>query len=142
MKKKVCFKCGERKPLTGFYKHSGMRDGHVNKCKECNRQDVRSNRKTKIEYYRAYDRKRGNRQDSEYRKRYISDNPIKYGARTMVGNAVRDGRLDKARNCECCGEATRLHGHHDDYAKPLSVRWLCSACHFEWHAENGQGLNG
>ena len=139
---KQCFKCGERKPLEDFYKHPGMADGYVNKCKECNRADVTKNRQAKIDYYRAYDRERGNRQDSKYRRRYCENNPIKYGATTMVCNAVRDGRLDKATRCSCCGSDGRLHGHHDDYEKPLIVRWLCAACHHEWHGKHGQGLNG
>jgi hypothetical protein len=40
---KNCFKCGKILPLTEFYKHPKMPDGHVNKCKECNKADVRGN---------------------------------------------------------------------------------------------------
>jgi arsenate reductase-like glutaredoxin family protein len=48
----------------------------------------------------------------------------------------------KPTNCEVCGdEPKQLNGHHDDYAKPNEIRWLCPLCHATWHAENGEGLN-
>jgi hypothetical protein len=58
MNKKKCFKCGEDKELTSFYKHTQMADGHVNKCKECNKNDVRSNYREKKDKYKAYDKHR------------------------------------------------------------------------------------
>lgn len=55
---KTCFKCNINKPLDDFYKHPQMPDGYVNKCKECNKKDVRENYSKKREYYRDYDIKR------------------------------------------------------------------------------------
>lgn len=37
---KKCFKCNIEKPLTEYYKHSKMGDGHLNKCKDCTKKDT------------------------------------------------------------------------------------------------------
>jgi ribosomal protein S27AE len=42
--------------------------------------------------------------------------------------------------CESCAEPRAL-AHHDDYARPLDVRWLCRKCHARWHTQNGSGAN-
>ena len=141
MAQKECFRCGATKPLSEFYKHPRMKDGRVNKCKDCNKLDVSRNRLANIERYREYDRKRGNRQDksylSKYRERYLN----KYKAHTMVGNAIRDGRLERKSECEICSSDFGIHAHHDDYSKPLDVRWLCAVCHKAWHLVNGEAKN-
>lgn len=130
-------------------------------CKECRRQLVRENRATKADYYRDYDKRRfqedpavkarhkkyqqteaGKSSMKKAKKKWQESNSIKRGANIMVGNAVRDGKLDKPGSCSECGSGGRIHGHHDDYAYPLVVRWLCAKCHTQWHDENGEGLNG
>ena len=158
---KKCFKCGEIKPLSAFYKHKQMADGHLNKCKECNKIDVQKNYRDNIEHYKEYEKSRNSQQHRvEAREQYAQTNkgkkslrkgarewskrnPIKKGATTIVGNAVRNGTLTKPDDCSECGSIpSRLHGHHDDYAFPLSVRWLCPGCHTAWHRKNGKAING
>lgn len=55
---KTCFRCGQVKAAKHFYKHPQMGDGALNKCKDCTKQDVNTNRKVKKSYYLKYDRKR------------------------------------------------------------------------------------
>tara|TARA_R110000803_G_scaffold67924_2_gene129661 strand:- start:35 stop:463 length:429 start_codon:yes stop_codon:yes gene_type:complete len=140
MPSKKCFKCNILKPLEDFYKHSGMKDGRLGKCKECNKSDVIKNRLENVDRYREYDRKRGNRNTAQnvidYRIRY----PNKYKAKNMVNNYIRAKKLFR-EPCENCGTSLNVHGHHDDYDKPLNVRWLCAAHHSQWHKKHGQGMN-
>ena len=37
---KTCFKCHLTLPLSEFYHHPRMKDGHLGKCKECTKKDV------------------------------------------------------------------------------------------------------
>jgi hypothetical protein len=136
---KKCFKCGEVKSLSEFYKHKQMADGHVNKCKACNLNDVAKHRIKNIESIREYDRNRGNRQDKGYAKEWRDKYPKKYKAHCMVNNQKRAGNISE-QPCEICKEL-KVVAHHDDYDKPLNVRWLCQSHHKQWHAKNGEGLN-
>jgi len=141
MDAKECFKCRETKPLSAFYKHKKMKDGHVNKCMDCNKKDVFDNRLKNIEKIRAYDRARGHRQDSQYLKDYRAKYPNKYRAHGLAYRAVKAGKLHP-EPCSVCGTNERVVGHHSDYLKPLNVTWMCQAHHLQWHAKHGEGLNG
>ena len=134
--KKTCFKCGEEKPLDDFYIHSRMLDGHLNKCKECTKRDVRLHRRTNGERAREYDRKRNKiraktKAKREYQSAYGRANRIKRRAQGRVRRAIADGRIAR-QPCEVCGN-TNSEAHHDDYSRPLDVRWLCRAHHAELH---------
>ena len=136
---KKCFKCGEVKILSEFYKHKMMADGHLNKCKTCTKVDVANHRADNIERIREYDRARGSRQSSEYFKEYKTRFPKKIKAQALVAKNVKLGHIKK-EPCEICNKE-RAVAHHDDYDHPLKVRWLCQAHHKQWHAENGDGAN-
>lgn len=151
---KVCLECNIEKPISDFYKHAAMADGHLNKCSICVRARVTKHRKANLEKIREYDKQRSNqphrvkarqeyvkteigkqaktRATVAYNKRY----PMKYAAHVITGNALRDGKLSSASNCSVCNSTTKIEGHHDDYTKPLHLRWLCEKCHKEWHRHN------
>ena len=50
--------------------------------------------------------------------------------------AIEKGLLVRPSSCEICGEESRIVAHHDDYNRPLIVRWLCTKCHYVWHEHN------
>lgn len=54
--KKQCFKCFKIKPLSYFYKHFEMKDGYLNKCKECAKQDSKNNEKNYFSSVLSYDK--------------------------------------------------------------------------------------
>lgn len=131
----VCKNCGLEKDHSLYYKSNKSR------CKECVKESVRSNRLKNIEKYREYDRKRGARQDVDYLSNYRNKFPKKYSAHNKVNNHLRDGKIIKPKNCEECNSDFHIEAHHDDYDKPLCIRWLCAACHKQWHAIHGEALN-
>ncbi len=46
---------------------------------------------------------------------------------------IANRKLDRPKKCEVCGVKCKPDAHHDDYAKPFSVRWLCRSCHMKRH---------
>ena len=52
--------------------------------------------------------------------------------RNITNAAIRAGYLMR-QPCEICHTSVNIEAHHDDYAKPLDVRWLCKLHHIEHH---------
>ena len=136
--RKVCFKCNQEKPLSDFYRHPRMTDGHLGKCKDCTRHDVADHREKNLESIREYDRKRGKTakrialstaRTAEYRKTH----PERMAANNAAQRAVASGKIKRKDQCELCGVGGRLEKHHPDYDQPLLVVFLCSACHKAVH---------
>ena len=126
MSEKKCFKCGETKPLSEFYTHPEMADGHLNKCKDCARKENRIRQKESPE--------------SVFKSRLSTckKNPTGINARRVVEAAINAGKLVRPNFCSGCGcdnSEHRIEAHHCDYSKPLSVIWLCTPCHRRMDAQ-------
>jgi hypothetical protein len=148
MPTKRCFKCRKRKSLKSFYAHPNMADGYLNKCKDCAKADAEARRlardpeivreekrlwaaspngRATLSRYRAAHMEAARRSNSDWGKR----NRDKTRAQCAAKRAVKKGLLIR-KPCETCGNP-RGEAHHDDYRKPLEVRWLCRVHHTEHH---------
>jgi hypothetical protein len=135
---KVCKDCEVKKPLTDFYRHTGMADGHLNTCKECKKTASTLNRNANIERYRQYDRDRSKDPERIATARELAENwkrkhKKEHLAQLAVQRAVRVGVLTRLP-CMVCGEKKTV-AHHEDYDKRLDVLWLCEPCHKERHKQ-------
>lgn len=126
-----CPDCSTEKPLSEFNRDRSRPLGYQNICKAC--------QKVRINAWRARAmadpimaeriRRRNNAATKHYRHNPV--NADKIAAHQMVNAAIRLGILT-AKPCEKCG-ATPSDAHHDNYRKPLDVRWLCRRHHKEHH---------
>lgn len=67
--------------------------------------------------------------------RWIRRHPRQRAAHLAVHRAIRDGVLRPPNRCSVCNEETALIAHHEDYARPLDVVWICYWCHYRRHCE-------
>lgn len=130
---KTCFKCGAEKPLGEFYKHRMMADGHLGKCKDCTKLDVRTDRQTKPRV-REYDRERSSLPHRKALRERIArewaeKHPDRRKANLVANRAVRSGKIARQTICQGCGLEKKLQKHHPDYSQPMLVIWLCKPCH-------------
>lgn len=148
---KTCFKCSRFLPLSEFYPHPQMADGHLNKCKDCNKRDTNNRVARKKldpnwliqEAARCREKENRRRQSDGYQanpqhsadknRNYEAKFPFKKKAHGIVCNAIRSGLLTR-QSCGICG-AYKTEAHHEDYSKPLDVVWLCKKHHMARHVE-------
>jgi len=59
-----------------------------------------------------------------------------------VRRAIAAGLIQRPDTCETCGRQRVIEAAHEDYARPLEVRWLCRPCHRVWDAKHPKSLRG
>ena len=145
---KVCPKCKASLPISQFYK------GH-SRCKPCHYAATREWQAKNIEKYReikkAWRRTNKDKSREHYRRSWRKD-ADKYRARRKiyykdyqrlahgkVFKAIARGDLVRPNICSnCSGSDSPIIAHHDDYSKPLEVRWICESCHADHHYKEKQ----
>ena len=134
-----CCVCKEVKSESEF--HFRKVSGRQAQCKECRRVTDRQRYQQNQELFK--EKARMNYQkNKEHHKALVkrrAKNSIKAKASYILNDAVKKKSLTR-QPCEECG-AEKADARHDDYAKPLEVRWLCRMHHKQWHAKHGEALN-
>ena len=138
---KSCRGCNRILPLSEFYAHPMMADGHLNYCKPCKRGYQAALRSANIEDARQRDRIRARQpQRRAHRKKFTATwrgaDPRRGRAHNFV---ARHRKALCAMACEDCGRSDCLHLHHPDYNKPGLVKTLCPVCHKNTHLANLKG---
>lgn len=87
------------------------------------REIAKASRRRRLSAVQAYDQARGKTKHRD---------PVKERARMAIRHLVEDGF--QRPPCTVCG-TPNAEAHHEDYGRPLDVRWLCRAHHMELHRE-------
>jgi hypothetical protein len=160
---KVCSKCGVEWGLDGFHRgakwckickneqrrkyyqvnrnriskyRSELRRNNLNEIREKERKYRHSIRSKLCERDRKY-YQTNKEKIRDYIKRYRQANRKKCDATSKLCRAIKQGLLQRSKICEMADDSClgQIEAHHDDYDKPLEVRWLCKSHHRRLHAE-------
>jgi hypothetical protein len=88
MKTKVCFKCNIEKPLTYYYKHGQMGDGHLNKCIDCTKKDNEKRLKEKLKDP-LFCEKEASRHREKYHRLYVGKHKPTKESKKVITNRYK-----------------------------------------------------
>ena len=127
-----CSRCHQEKPQDEYRLKNGRPIG--SRCRQCRYELTEQWRQSE------YGKKRlaifaASSSHQQSKKLWQEKNPEKHNAHIKVATVKalfrRNGVL-LPNSCEVCG-AGPVHSHHPDYARPLTIQWLCPKHHKEVH---------
>jgi hypothetical protein len=124
---KTCKKCGTPRHTEREYYRS-----RPTVCKACVRENARAYYYENKEKFTAWRKNNPDKKAGYDRQR----DKVKSNARAKLRYAVKTGKIVKPERCEICDRIKQLQGHHDDYTKPLDVKFLCRKCHMKLHRKD------
>jgi len=148
---KRCKGCSETKPASEYYIVRTKRGDRLRpRCKVCHTHQTlewyEKNREKMLAWTREYERVNRSKKlqrNAEWRKnnvelmrehtrRWRAADPKRRLAHSLVQYELAAGRMVR-QPCEVCGATELIDAHHDDYNRPLDVRWLCKKHHRQHH---------
>lgn len=142
MEEKKCFKCGEVKPLSDFYEHKRMSDGHLNKCKTCTKKDVdirekhlRATSPDFIEKEKARGRDKYYRLYRTEEAKKVADLIDAFGYLTYGDSEEKEKARSKVQHKTMRSGVSGIHQHHWSYNEEhqLDIIYLPSKLHLLIH---------
>lgn len=138
---RYCKDCRHTLPVSEFYSTwcvcKACEKARKRRVRDANR-GVLNQQLSKDNSSREWARRNPDKVRDAYR-RYAARYPERRRAYARVRHALDAGRLQKPNRCESCGAEALLSGHHEDYSRPLDVRWLCRRCHHRADKEKSDG---
>lgn len=117
---KICFKCNKELPLSEYYKHKAMADGHLNKCKICTKKDSEDRRLHLIATSPEWVEKEAERQRQKVKRRYYAElkgSPDYLDRKKLNQNRYKEKYPEKIKASRSAAtlDCDKDHRHHWSY---------------------------